>query len=59
MFEKIGSNLSERKRKKIKLGYKNKKIISYGQANNLKISQKTCKKNIYVNLVYNGYQGGM
>jgi len=30
MLKKIGSNLSERKGKKIKIGYKNKKIVNYG-----------------------------
>jgi hypothetical protein len=48
-----------RKGKKVKVIYKNKKFINDGRANNFKINQKTCKKNIYVNLVYNGYQGGM
>ncbi len=59
MFENIGSNLNERKGKEIKVSYKNKKFINDGRVNNFKINQKTCKKNIYVNLVYNGYQGGM
>jgi len=55
MLEKIGSNLSERKGKTIKVGYKNKIFFNYGRANNLEINQKTCKKDIYVNLVHNGY----
>jgi hypothetical protein len=47
MLKKIGSNLSERKWKKIKVGYKNKIFINYGRTNNLEINQETCKKNIY------------
>jgi len=33
MLKKIGSNLSERKGKKVKVGYKNKKFINCGRTN--------------------------
>jgi hypothetical protein len=39
MLKKIGSNLSQRKGKKIKVSYKNKKVINYSWANNLEINQ--------------------